>query len=530
MSHAVIFAGHSRVGFGTKPAGAYIIANIFREHGFTATVVDHALFFGPETIDKILDRFVTVDTKFLCFSTTLMGEPGTQGTPMAKVDQLINVIIQKCKSRCNAFTVIGGSKITSGDKTSLPFNYAMIGQGEKGIVAIINHALYGDQLEAENINGTLYVSDKVYGYEEFNSSTYLRLTDQDAVIPGETMPLEFGRGCVFKCSYCTYSLTGKSFEDFVRNRDLLIGDFEHNWNVHGISRYTLTDDTINDSIEKARIWYEAVKAVPHIPIEFGGYMRLELFHKHPEMADLYLEAGLKAVIFGIETFNKKAGSSVGKGFGEKAKDTLEFLRSKWGDKVHIQANFIVGLPHDTKKMLRAQHAWLESSGVVDRPSYHPLFISRQGSILSKEYDSYYKSLPADHFGLHKTAEKRQEWDDFMQHHILWQSPMMNYVGAFHLVKDFRTSWDTLKPTPYHRHGGFELMSLRQFYSDEEFKNLQTIDLVEIARRKSGIYLKSLMATPTGIAPLPERRTSVILPGGGFIPKIGKRTIKIINKG
>jgi hypothetical protein len=41
MADAVIFGGYSGVWFATKPAGAHVIANTFRDMGMTAVVVDH---------------------------------------------------------------------------------------------------------------------------------------------------------------------------------------------------------------------------------------------------------------------------------------------------------------------------------------------------------------------------------------------------------------------------------------------------------------------------------------------------------
>jgi radical SAM superfamily enzyme YgiQ (UPF0313 family) len=523
MAHAIILCGHARVSYSTKPAGGYVLANIFRNLGFRAIVLDHIAYYSEKSRNALIAKFVTEETKFICVSTTLFGKTGAQFATIEQIDEIVKPIVDECRKRSpTAVAIVGGSQVTSGAISTLNYEFAVKGQGETSIVAIINHVLYGDPIEGDKIGDTLYLDDKVYGYEGFNSSTNLRFTDQDAVVSGETIPLEFGRGCVFKCSYCTYQLTGKDFSDFTRSKDLLIGDFKHNYEKFGSYRYILTDDTINDSIQKAKIWSEAVKSVD-IPIEFGGYMRLELFQRYPEMADLYIEAGLRGVVFGIETFNKVAGSAVGKGFGEKAKEVLQKLRDKWKDRVHIQCNFILGLPHDTFDDLWRQQEWLETSNVVDRASFLPLYITKTGSILSKEFESYYTEIPP-----FETTD--EYWISHFKHKINWKSPVMTFSEAQELMVLFRSRWGTLFPSIANRYGSFSIMSMLQYYSLQNLRHITELNLPEIAKLKANDYYKQIMNVVEPKTGLPEiRPIPVQAHSNVFVPKINRRTIKIIEK-
>jgi hypothetical protein len=50
--------------------------------------------------------------------------------------------------------------------------------------------------------------------EAFNfRSSKITFTMEDGMIPGETLPLEVSRGCIFNCKFCSYPLRNKSIND-----------------------------------------------------------------------------------------------------------------------------------------------------------------------------------------------------------------------------------------------------------------------------------------------------------------------------
>jgi radical SAM superfamily enzyme YgiQ (UPF0313 family) len=517
MAHAVIICGQA-VGYSAgRSAGAYIIANVFRQYGITAIVLDRFLSMQPAYRQQLIEKFVDDDTRFICVSSTLMGNKiDGNGVQMSDVDAQLAPWLELCKQRAPlAVTIVGGSRITAKESIGFPYDYAVIGQGERTLLAIVNHELYGDTLISTVNRGTThYVSDKTYGYDSYNTSTYLRFTDDDAVLHNEVLPLEFGRGCVFKCSYCNYPLIGKSFNEFTRSKELLIADFKYNWEKFGINKYVLIDDTCNDSIEKVQIWHDAVKE-SQVPVEFAGYMRLELFHKYPEMAKLYLDSGLKAAIFGIETFNKEAGVTVGKGFGEKAKDTLLALKQVWGEEVAIQGNFIVGLPHDSIEQLDEQFEWLMSTKAVHIAAFHALSITnRSDSILASEYKSYYE--------VDRINEKSGV--------VYWRSPVMTFEHAINMVDSYRSRWREANTGYVNRASGFQVMVLSQYYDFETLYNRDlTVDERKKINRARNIAYKNKLLTQVDNpkAELPTKRlTPVVKPGGVFESRNVKRTIRL----
>jgi len=525
MTDAVVFAGYSRAAIGVKPAGAHIIANVFRRAGLTAVVIDMCTVLTREQRQKLLRSHVTPYTKFVCLSTTLFGLAGDMVTEIEEVDASMTTMFGTLRRRAPAATfIIGGSKVTAGDRTTMDFDYGVIGQGETTLLAIVNHVLYGDPLVTDfTVNNVRYVSDKTYPYGTYNTDDLLEFTADDGVAPGETLPLEFGRGCVFKCSYCMYALTGKEFGDYTKPAKLLADAMRRNYERFGTTRYVLTDDTVNDSLEKARVWETAVSMLD-FPVEFGGYMRLELFHKYPELIELYARTGLRAVNFGVETFNKVAGSAVGKGFGERGRDTLLALRAAWGDNVHVSTNFIIGLPTETEEQIRADAEWLRRTRACHSATYYKLLVARDRSQqgFGPEYAGYYRETD-------EPLPPQLDWTAYLRRYINWKSPCMSLAQAHRLQVDLNTKWENWRWSLDATVSAFGFMALRRWYSQHELTHSTRVGyaehLREIAELRRDTYA-ALMAEVPSTRGNPIRVTPKIVPASSlaFVNKWDKRKV------
>jgi radical SAM superfamily enzyme YgiQ (UPF0313 family) len=217
-----------------------------------------------------------------------------------------------------------------------------------------------------------------------------------------------------------------------------------------------TDDTINDSLEKALLLERVVNRLP-FKFEFGGYMRLELFHKHPEMMEIYKNCGIRGTKFGIETFNRKAGLTVGKGFGEKAKDVLENLYKAWKDDVAISVNFLIGLPYDTLEDLERQTQWLETSKIVGYTNYNPLYIwkkEKNGFNTKPELVNYYTDMSPNNGSMFSD----------------WKSPIMTYQECKELANTMDIRVNSKRKTLIKRVDGFGIPILMEKLSLDQLKD------------------------------------------------------------
>tara|TARA_R110000803_G_scaffold15665_2_gene43136 strand:+ start:57 stop:734 length:678 start_codon:yes stop_codon:yes gene_type:complete len=105
----------------------------------------------------------------------------------------------------------------------------------------------------------------------------------------------------------------------------------------------------------------------------------------PKTIPMLLESGMSSCYFGIETFNHAAGKAVGKGADpKKLKETLFECKRVWGDNVHIQAGFMVGLPFEDSASVFETAKWLEREDCpIDTKWIFPLQIAQANNDIMK---------------------------------------------------------------------------------------------------------------------------------------------------
>jgi radical SAM superfamily enzyme YgiQ (UPF0313 family) len=102
-----------------------------------------------------------------------------------------------------------------------------------------------------------------------------------------------------------------------------LNEIRENFEKYSVKKYTIVDDTFNESTEKLNAIYESLKA-NDLQIEFSCYIRLDLVARNPEQIVLLKKMGCTSVFLGIETLNERAAKAIGKGaMVELVKDTLK---------------------------------------------------------------------------------------------------------------------------------------------------------------------------------------------------------------
>jgi len=387
--HVVIFTDVTSEGFG-RYAGPYKIATELRQHGFVVQVIEYFTRWSTHDLKIIIKKFVTKDTLWVGVSTTFLASRGETYLGAVKRDVLsyrdasfynkfkvfpyqdvvgrndwpeiadfIRTINENCK------LVMGGYRVSSLPRDTIdPYvDYIISGEGESSALFLL--------LELQK-NKTL---PKVLSepYNDYSHSV-LRYEDNDLIFKKEHLPIEIARGCIFKCAFCSYSLTGKKLWEFNRNPHLVREEIEVSYEKFGTTGFMFCDDTYNDSPEKVIRFHQEFQKLNY-KIEFSSYARLDLIISHWETARLLYESGLRSVFFGVESFNHASAKSIGKGMRpEKLKDGLYKLKEKYPDLV-ISLGMILGLPYDTEETLLKNHEWfLENDCPVDCVSYSPFYI------------------------------------------------------------------------------------------------------------------------------------------------------------
>jgi hypothetical protein len=261
--------------------------------------------------------------------------------------------------------------------------------------------------------------DYFYTQEQFAKSSII-YQPQDIIMPGECIPIEIARGCVFKCAYCHFDLIGKKIGDWQKDAEILRNEMIRNYDLYGTTHYMFSDELINESMPKMQMVYDVIMSLP-FKITYTSYARLDLIWRFPEMRDMLLESGAVSIAFGIETMNESAGKKIGKGLGgTRVKEALAHCAETWQGKVVTSSQFIVGLPGEDEASVRNTLDYLVSDECkLDIFGFLPLFIrgaedGRTTSLIDKDPKKYgYTIVPEQP----------------------WQGTQMNFTEACKLVSD-----------------------------------------------------------------------------------------------
>lgn len=356
---AIIFTDvNGSIGLG-RAAGAYRIASDFRLKNEKVKVVDFFTFFNLNEIKNIILKYKTKDTAWIGFSSTFMAPKN--------FDAFESRI--KIRSELEKGTSIGIEK----QEAEELFSY---------IRTLGMQIVIGGMKIKNEFKNVKYIygpaEDKFINNFNFNTSQIL-WDDSDYIFEQEHLPIEIARGCIFKCSFCTYPLNGKKLWDFCKSPKVLKEEMMRNYINYGTEGYMFSDDTYNDSTEKIRKLKNMFKTLP-FDLEFSSYARADLIISKPESWDILAESGLKSVFFGIESFNHKSAKTIGKGMDpNKIKDGLQWMKEKHPD-ILISCGFIAGLPYETQDTLNATVDWLDKANSIDSYSFQVLSISPKSKI------------------------------------------------------------------------------------------------------------------------------------------------------
>jgi radical SAM superfamily enzyme YgiQ (UPF0313 family) len=443
----------------SKSIGAYRVATEIRKAGFTCQVIQLFTSFTSEELEHICKKFIDSETIAVTFSTAfwLTVRFGVTG-------QIVNNIVEKVKKLNNDVQIIfGGTNaltlldyVKNVDAIFLGYSEA---QFTNYLLSVRNNTTIPKPSRKES-NTLIYdvtASDQTFDF----CRSQIIYQPEDCVDSGESIVLEVGRGCIFKCKFCAYPLTGKKKLDFIKDYDVLTEELIYNYEKFGIYKYQLSDDTFNDSSEKIERLHKIFTSLP-FKIYFSCYLRLDLLYAHPEQISLLYEMGLRGCHFGIESFYDRAARSIGKGLsGDKAKNFLHKLKNElWNNEVKVRVSLITGLPYETYESYEETKQWiLDPNNSIDGVLVFAL------ELINPVQDrTPYKSefqMNASKYGYY--------WPDSKQPR-LWKnltSPVKQFTDAQVLANDLTTA---IRSVNREKVGGFDIFAMDSIvkYFDDSY--------------------------------------------------------------
>ena len=191
-----------------------------------------------------------------------------------------------------------------------------------------------------------------------------RFDDTDCISPNEVLPIELGRGCMFKCKFCNTPNKGKRKSTYQRNYQNILDEIQWNKEQFGVTRYNFLDDTVNEDPIKL-LNLSKIKEHLGFGITWNGYIRADLIWSNQKTAEYLIDSGMRTCFMGIETFNKEAGDTIGKGWAPRhGKTFLPFLHDTLFDKrINLFCSYIVGLPGETEESLLDTYRWCSENDI-----------------------------------------------------------------------------------------------------------------------------------------------------------------------
>lgn len=405
MYNVVLFNDSASINEQSRGIGAYRLATECRRAGFSTIVIDFVSAMSVEQFQKILAITLSDDTKVVGFSSTWLpestfnyksaefsNEPSyktdddwhkhsiAQLIAQGKVSLLKNIITQIQK---DVKVVIGGAK--SFQYIEAQFDHVFIGHSENQFIDFLN-----GKANQKIIDYDRKAND---GNFEFNTST-IDYVDTDVLHKDEILGLETSRGCIFNCTFCNYPHKNQKTKNYTKYKTVLFNELLSNWQKWGITQYYITDDTFNDYTDKLKIIHEVVSALPFQPI-FWAYIRFDLIQAHPEQAKLLYDIGVRAAMYGLETWNDSTAKIIRKGSDKNKKiQGMQLAKKIWKDNVKIVTFYIVGLPQDTEASVYEYIDFFNTTGhdFIDEVCAFPLYLRDMGSYAKYAIQSEIESM------------------------------------------------------------------------------------------------------------------------------------------
>lgn len=355
MSEFVILTDVYAIGH-SRSAGAHRLATVLRKRGVDVQVIDLTARMTEMQLHFVLEKYIDEKTKFVGISNTFLN---IRYEHSLFPNNYSLEILNEFKEEYGFKVILGGNRNSTNSVMENDYlnciDLIVTGFADQAINDIYDNF---DNLITED-HGTHKVlhADRIpYTFTDFENAEIV-WEEHDHLFPGEALPIEIARGCIFRCSYCFFPLNGKGKHNkYMRTEENIRRELIRNYEQFGTTVYDVMDDLLNDSVEKVEMLHRVFTSLP-FKAKWTGYARPDLVIAHPHTLDLFNESGCVALRFGIETFNPESAKAIGKGMHpDKIKSGLKWMIEN--SDIGLGASFIAGLPFETKDSLQEMADWL----------------------------------------------------------------------------------------------------------------------------------------------------------------------------
>lgn len=484
-NEGILFFGQSLEMAGRGISGARL-RTASQRAGYNVKIIDYVADLTTSQILKVIEHSYTSTTKFIGFSTSWIENDNIKEFVWHNVDFFI-----KIKERYPKLLIItGGHDELHRDLLMKFSDYHFHGYSDNTFVEFL-------KMINRVWNHRLIITDNKHKwgtgrYIDSNNTDPVRHPDEietvfeleDNFESYQPVPIEVSRGCIFRCGFCRHPFQGKKdYDSYQRTPDSLASELKRNYDLFGTTRYTVMDDTFNDSIEKINRLRKAVDLAKLPKFEFVAYIKPELLVTKPEMIPMLGDLGLRGAFFGIESFNMDARKAIGKGVRiEKVLDAANAMASYNNNQILLHASFIVGLPHESSDDIHRTNEYMTSKDSPFRSWTWQALGLRNDRVTAKDSQSTFDKNFED-YGYQIPINSNQ-----------WSNKYFTVKTATDLTNDLN-----LKSLPFQRFGGWRVAGAwhinktddqiqNELVNKEQFR----IDLKHLSRQRVRFELQGMM--------------------------------------
>lgn len=468
--------------YASKNFGVHRVAAEFRNHNIDTQVVHYFNRFSDSELKDLINKYCDANTIVVGFNT--MFWENYEDSEKKHTLEKAKTVAKYLRANLPKVKVIAGGpscRLFLKEEFSGLIDAIFEGFSENDFIKYVEY-LKGNALcpipnkSFDNID----VYNNIQGSFDFSTSNTL-YTKSDCLRSTDVPTLEVGRGCIFKCKFCAFALNGKKKFDYIKDPEVLKQELIYNYENFGFTNYILSDDTFNDSTYKIEMLHRVFTSLP-FDIKFSSYLRLDLLRAHPEQIPLLKEMGLVGAFFGIESFDRKASSLIGKGMDpDVAKEMLLDLKAnRWGKKVKIGVGLIVGLPYESYESHERTQEWiLDEANTVDQVIPFPLGVTNPNNVKPQPWDSEFQKN-ADKYGFYWPNNHSTRWHNSI-------GPIKSLDEAERIYEDYAVN---VSKSARWKQGGFNLLKAYPLISSQE--NAPSLDqLLEMNRYQYTKYIKQI---------------------------------------
>jgi hypothetical protein len=361
----------------------YKLAHFLRKDGFSCQVIDYSSRMDGIQLYTAIRKFITPTTLMIGLSTSFIAMDSyrhSDGKKRSLPEHTLKVL-RTIKAEFPKIEIVVGGYLSEKISDYGVFDTTIMRYGGASEDVLLEHVRWRKGFGDEPI-GSMHKPgfggrERMW-YHTARKPSYSIETDdfrfikQDCILPGEPLPLDTSRGCIFACRFCRFMHLGKKKLDYLRPMEYIKEELIHNRETFNTTNYYLLDDTFNDTQWKVGEFHKLTQELD-FNISFAAYIRADLIQRFPDMGHQLQESGLVAAQHGIETLHPEDSKLIGKGWsGTHARTFIPTLyHDVWKGRVNQHMSFIVGFPNSTEKDIWETVDWFVDNK-LDSAMFFPL--------------------------------------------------------------------------------------------------------------------------------------------------------------